>query len=111
MKRSVPRNLKSIHQTEFVKIFSSLCGRYGRWEVWQDFVTLSAIAVSNTVDRSHAEKREKTYLTISGKYKPEEMLKFSQMLQEVVMGMDFYPDQDFLGELYMALELGNDRAG
>lgn len=111
MGRSVPHNLKSIHQTEFVKIFNSLCGRYGRWEIWQDFITLAAIAISNTVDRSHAAEREKTYMTIAGKYKPEEMLKFSQMLQEVVIGMDFNPDQDFLGELYMALDLGNDHAG
>lgn len=111
MGRSVPHNLKSTHQTEFVKIFNSLCGRYGRWEIWQDFVTLAAIAISNTVDRSQAAEREKTYMTIAGKYKPEEMLKFSQMLQEVVIGMDFNPDQDFLGELYMALDLGNDHAG
>lgn len=111
MGRSVPHNLKSTHQTEFVKIFNSLCGRYGRWEIWQDFITLAAIAISNTVDRSHAAEREKTYMTIAGKYKPEEMLKFSQMLQEVVIGMDFNPDQDFLGELYMALDLGNDHAG
>lgn len=111
MGRSVPHNLKSTHQTEFVKIFNSLCGRYGRWGIWQDFITLAAIAISNTVDRSHAAEREKTYMTIAGKYKPEEMLKFSQMLQEVVIGMDFNPDQDFLGELYMALDLGNDHAG
>lgn len=108
---SVPRNLKSIHQTEFMKIFNSLCGRYSRWEVWQDFVTLSAISVSNTVDRRNAAEREKTYMTISGKYKPAELEKFSQMLCEVVTGMDINSDQDFLGELYMALELGNDHAG
>ena len=111
MGRSVPHNLKSTHQTEFVKIFNSLCGRYGRWEIWQDFVTLAAIAISNTVDQSQAAEREKTYMTIAGKYKPEEMLKFLQMLQEVVIGMDFNPDQDFLGELYMELDLGNDHAG
>lgn len=85
MGRSVPHNLKSTHQTEFVKIFNSLCGRYGRWEIWQDFITLAAIAISNTVDRSQAAEREKTYMTIARKYKPEEMLKFSQMLQEVVI--------------------------
>lgn len=108
---SVPRNLKSIHQTEFTKIFNSLCGRYSRWEVWQDFVTLSAISISNTVDRRNAAEREKTYMTISSKHKPAELEKFSQMLCEVVTGMDINSDQDFLGELYMALELGNDHAG
>ena len=64
MGRSVPHNLKSTHQTEFVKIFNSLCGRYGRWEIWQDFVTLAAIAISNTVDRSQAAEREKTYIEL-----------------------------------------------
>ena len=108
---SVPRNLKSLHQTELTKIFNSLCGRYSRWEVWQDFVTLSAISISNTVDRRNAAEREKTYMTISGKYKPAELEKFSQMLCEVVTGMDINSDQDFLGELYMALGLGNDHAG
>lgn len=108
---SVPHNLKSIHQTEFTKLFNSLRGRYSRWEVWQDFVTLSAISISNTVDRRNAAEREKTYMTISGKYKPAELGKFSQMLCEVVNGMDINSDQDFLGELYMALELGNDHAG
>ena len=104
-------DLGNIHQAEFMKIFRSLCGRYRRWEIWQDFITLSAIAISNAVDRSHAAEREKTYLTISRKYKPDEMLKFSQMLQEVVAGIDHNPEQDFLGELFMALNLGSDHAG
>lgn len=104
-------DLKNIHQAEFMKIFRSLCGRYGRWEIWQDFIRLSAIAISNAADSGHAAEREKTYLTISRKYKPDEMLRFSQMLREVVVGLDRNSDQDFLGELFMALELGNDHAG
>ena len=104
-------DLGNMHQAEFMKIFRSLCGRYRRWEIWQDFIMLSAIAISNAVDRSHAAEREKTYLTISRKYKPDEMLRFSQMLQEIVAGIDHNPEQDFLGELFMALNLGSDHAG
>ena len=87
MGRSVPHNLKSTHQTEFVKIFNSLCGRYGRWEIWQDFVTLAAIAISNTVDRSQAAEREKTYMTIAGKYKPR---RNAQILADAPRGRDRY---------------------
>lgn len=111
MGKSVPAYLKSVHQIEFVKIFHSLCGRYGRWDIWQDFITLAAIEISNAVDRSHAAERGKTYKTIAEKYKPDELLRFALMLQEVIAGMEQNSDQDFFGELYMALELGNKRIG
>jgi len=108
---SVPSYLKRVHQIEFVKIFRSLCGRYGRWEIWQDFIMLAAIEISNAVDRSHAAEREETYKTIAEKYKPDELHRFALMLQEVIAGMEQNADQDFFGELYMALELGNKRIG
>lgn len=111
MGKSVPPYLRNTHQIEFVKIFHSLCGRYGRWEIWQDFVTLAAIEISNAVDRSHAAERGKTYKTIAEKYKPDELHWFALMFLEVAAGMEQNPDQDFFGELYMVLELGNKRIG
>ena len=111
MGKSVPSYLRNTHQIEFVKIFRSLCGRYGRWEIWQDFITLAAIEISNAVDRSHAAERGETYKAIAEKYKPDELLRFALMLQEVIAGMEQNSDQDFFGELYMALELGNKRIG
>lgn len=111
MGKSVPAYLKSVHQIEFVKIFCSLCGRYGRWEIWQDFITLAAIEISNAVDRSHAAGRGESYKTIAEKYKPDELHRFALMFQEVIAGMDQNADQDFFGELYMALELGNKHIG
>ena len=111
MGKSVPSYLRNTHQIEFVKIFRSLCGRHGRWDIWQDFITLAAIEISNAVDRSHAAERGKTYKTIAEKYQPDELLGFALMLQEVITGMEQNPDQDFFGELYMALELGNKHIG
>ena len=111
MGKSVPSYLRNTHQIEFVKIFRSLCGRYGRWEIWQDFVTLTAIEITNAVDPSHAAERGKTYKTIAEKYKPDELHGFALMFLEVAAGMEQNPDQDFFGELYMALELGNKRIG
>lgn len=42
----------------FVKLFRELTYRWTPWEVWQDFVTMYACAISNAVDKSHFEKRE-----------------------------------------------------
>lgn len=111
MGKSVPPYLRNTHQIEFVKIFRSLCGRHGRWEIWQDFITLAAIEISSAVDRSHAAERGKTYKTIAEKYKPDELHRFTLMLQEVIAGMEQNSDQDFFGELYMVLELGNKHIG
>ena len=46
----------------FVKLFRELTYRWTPWEVWQDFVTMYACAISNAVDKSHFEKREELYL-------------------------------------------------
>lgn len=50
-------------------------------------------------------------MTVAAKYKTEEMQAMAEMLGLIVEGMDKNQDQDFLGELYMALELGNEQNG
>ena len=109
--KSVIRNVRNPRQKQFCEIFDSLCRQFSRWEIWSDFVVMSAIAISNTVDHTNAKVREEAYKKIAGKYKPAECERFAEMLAAVVTGMDNNPDQDFLGELYMSLELGNDHAG
>lgn len=108
---SEARRVKGGHQKQLVKMFEYLCGRHSRWNIWSDFIFFSAAAIANAVDKSFAEEREREYLSRSSKYKSEEMQIFAEMLSEVVMGMDENPDQDFLGELYMTLGLGNDQNG
>ena len=111
MARSDARHLRDGRQKELVRLFNEACYRHNRWSVWADFVVMAAISISNTVDKSHAEAREKTYLSLAGKYNQKELKCFATMFAEIVTGIDVNPDQDFLGELYMALELGNDHAG
>lgn len=108
---SAARIFRSVHQRNIVKLFESMSGRHSRWQIWQDWIVMSAIAVSNVCDTVHREKREETYRTLSSKYAESEMNVFSQMLAEMVQGMDENTNQDFLGELFMGLELGNDHAG
>ena len=72
---------------------------------------VTAIEISNATDKKNAPERTKTYQTIISKYSDAEQEKFAELLGEVIMGMEQNPDQDFLGELYMLCELGNDASG
>ena len=45
------------------------------------------------------------------KYDKDELAIFPEFFTHIVMGMEEYPDCDFLGELYMNLDLGNSKAG
>ncbi len=101
----------SERQREFAKLFSSITGKYSRYSVWQDFVWMAACAISNAVDNRFAEQREARYMDIIKKYSGQEADIFPTLFGLVVGGMEEDPDQDFLGELYMTLELGNSHAG
>ena len=111
MARKVARQLRDERQKEFVHALDQACKRHNRWTVWADFVVMAAISISNTVDKSNAEAREKTYMALASKYDKQELECICRMFAEVVSGIDENPDQDFLGELFMGLELGNDHNG
>lgn len=96
---------------EFVKTFDRLCGAQSRWNIWSDFLHLSAYTISNAVDMVHHEKREKDYMTIRKGYTEQEMLGFSELFAITVMALEDDPNQDFLGHIYMGLELGNKNTG
>lgn len=72
---------------------------------------MSAVGISNTVDKDHAVEREKTYMALASKYDRSELECLSSMFAEVVNGLEEDADQDFLGDLFMALELGNEHKG
>ncbi len=109
--KSVTRPVRNQIQKEVVRLFDRLAQRHSRWEVWADFVYLSATTLSNAVDKAHFAEREKSYLAVARKYNREELDTVAEMLALVVMGIDENPDQDFLGGLFMSLNLGNQYKG
>lgn len=98
-------------QKEFVKLFDSICQWNSRWDRWNDMVKLFAIEISNPVDALHRESRNKTYAAIAQKYKPEEFQRFVPLLVELISNFEKNPFQDFLGSMYMDLELGSSQNG
>lgn len=97
----------------FMDTFRQLTSRHRSIDIWRDFVVMSACSFSNAVDKTplHYPKREKRYLQIIKKYRPEEQKLFPELLAHLVMAMEENPEQDFLGELYMTLELYDSRSG
>lgn len=93
------------YEKEFLHVFKELTYRYRSWDVWQDFIVMAACALSNPLDNTHYEEREARYLHIVEKYSKAEQQLFPELFAYVVMALEKNPEQDFLGKLYMSLNL------
>ena len=96
-------------QDAFYKLFSQLCGAHSAWEVWADFVSMSAISIANAFDQKGAihDDRERYYQERLRRYPKEEWEVFPKLLATVVLALEEDPEQDFLGEMFSSLELHN----
>ncbi|MCL2637531.1 MAG: hypothetical protein FWD48_04090, partial [Oscillospiraceae bacterium] len=65
---------------EIIKSIMKLSNRHGTHSVFEDFLELSAISLSNSVDLKHYEEREKRYMEIIGGYTKEEVNIFPEIL-------------------------------
>jgi hypothetical protein len=103
------------HERALAQAIESVAHRHRRAEVFSDFVELAALSISNAVDRRQFESREKRYLEIAAKYRPEEFKQFPLMLGHLTLALEQRCATgdlgDVLGRLYMALDLGNEWTG
>jgi type I restriction-modification system DNA methylase subunit len=106
MTHQTPEQLRA----RFLKQFNTLAQHRRRYEVFRDFVTLSAISLNNVMEPDPERKAtlESDYMDIIRTYSNDEALGFAQLLGLVVELLASTP-QDVLGDLYMALDLGNER--
>lgn len=93
----------------FIKRFRSLCTSRSAWQAWSDFIYLSAIAISNAVDMQ--QDREERYLAIARQYKQNELAEMQGLFDDLANALDENPNQDFLGDMFMRLELGSHYIG
>lgn len=96
---------------EFLKTFKQLTYHHRAWDIWRDFITMFACSLSNPVDKSHYDEREKRYLKIINKYSKEDQKQFPELAALTVMALEENPEQDFLGGIFMELNLGNGKNG
>lgn len=94
-------------EKDFLKLFDQLTYSRSGWQVWEDLMTVMACSICNAVDRTpdkfkrREEQYERSIKNLGGVEIP------AQMLWIITMALEQNPDQDFLGKLYMNLNLGN----
>lgn len=98
------------YKREMKKKFTKLRYRHDLYEVFTDFITMSAISISNAIDKTDAINREIMYKNVVSKYNKEELEIFPQLFADLVLWLEKEPT-DALGELYMELGLGNKDRG
>ncbi|HBZ8547967.1 TPA: N-6 DNA methylase, partial [Salmonella enterica subsp. houtenae] len=96
------------HIQEFVSVFNSIAPHENRWQVFSDFAHMAAAALYNVFH--HDPTVEADYLRRVKRYSKEDAIRMSRLLDVVTDGLEFSPT-DFLGQLMMTLELGNQNLG
>lgn len=102
---------KRDYKKEFCALINRFAFRYSKWQIWSDFLSLSAISLANVMPVPEKEEREKLYLSIMNSYQKEDQEVFPKMLGLVVLALEENPEQDFLGSMYHHLELQQEQKG
>ncbi|EDL0766483.1 hypothetical protein CNP37_19905 [Salmonella enterica subsp. enterica serovar Muenchen] len=102
------RGKTSPHVQRFVSLFNQTAPCENRWQVFSDFVHMAACSLFNAVHRDEAFEAD--YMQRVARYSAEDAHNMSRLLAEVIQGLEFCPT-DFLGQIFMNLELGNARHG
>ena len=91
----------------FLEAFGRLSNRHRAWDAWRDFITMFACSLSNPLDKEHRDKREALYLEIIKKYNKQEQEVFPELAAQTVLALEENLEQDFLGSIFMSLNLGD----
>ena len=92
------------HANAFEKAIRRLSHRHALWQVFADFCECAAISLANALERR--EEREARYLRIVGRYERDELNELCRLLGAVIEALEA-DRSDFLGPLFMGLDLGN----
>ncbi|MBE5221377.1 hypothetical protein BV921_18915 [Pectobacterium odoriferum] len=96
------------HRATFIRQFHEIAPYENRWTVFSDFIHMSAAALHN---RCHfVQEIEDDYMRRIKRYKSVDQRRFPALFNTLVEGMEFSAS-DFLGSVFMELELGDQRRG
>lgn len=94
---------------KLVKALRSVSYSHTIYEVFQDWLAVSAIAISNAVDWRQQKRREEVYMEIIQKYTKAEQEKLAEAFAELVLALQheqsMHGPTDILGQVFHALEL------
>ena len=99
------------HREKLIKLLLDAGSRYDLWRVFSDFLDMTAIAISNSVDWPQRKAREERYLTIMKRYDKDTRMLFPQMVAELTMALQRCAEngsyQDTLGQTFHELGVQN----
>ncbi len=92
------------HKEEFIKIIKQLSYSKGSWQVFNDFAECAMIAISQPFYKN--KEMEEKYMRIIKNYSKDEANLLAKLMALTTVALeDEY--QDFLGEMFISLELNN----
>ena len=96
---------------DFLKTFRILTYGNSKWQVWQDFIFMSACSFSNAVAKNDYVNRENAYLQTINKYNERDRKLFPKLLAKLTMALEHNLEQDFLGKRFMELYVFSSNIG
>lgn len=100
---NINMNLTKPDKDDFINLFNEIAPDKGRHAVFQDFVEMASYSLHNAFNWSN--KFEESYLSIAHRYKADDLKNMSKMLGLTIVRLHNSPE-DFLGDIYMSLQLG-----
>lgn len=101
---------KDAFKKQFIQVLNKFSKKRNISTLFFDFCQLTACSISNSIDQANYAPREETYLRIIAKYDKTEANYFPELLAILVQALENNPF-DFLGYVYMDLDIANKQAG
>lgn len=101
------------HTEDIIAEVNKMAGKYSAYEVFTDWIRMTAICISNATQPVHSrlwENREALYLDTARRYAPEEVESFCRMTGMLTKALEENM-QDVLGLVYMKSGMGSAAAG
>lgn len=98
-------------EKQFIHCFQKIAPQYRRSEVFFDFITISALEMYLIIYKDRAENTLKErFHAAKSRYSQEEFTQLSKLFAITVKALTDKRD-DFLGSVFMKLELGDNYKG
>jgi len=84
-RKSSTYKISNSHVTDMIKLINKLAYKHSSYQIFNDFLELSALSISNAVDLGQYDKREARYMEIVEGYDKEELAIFPELLADLVL--------------------------
>ena len=101
------------YEKYIINNIKNMSGRYTPYQVFTDWITMCALSIQNSCKVIHDKiynEREDIYMTMSKRYKKDELKIMADMLGALAIVLD-ERFGDILGEIYMRSGCGNKNTG